>query len=197
MSAGAERLAAVVLAGGAGTRFGGADKGLVAWRGKALVAHALERLEAAGVREIVVSANRNREAYAAFGFPVIEDEAPGAFRGPLAGIARALAHVAAPRLFTVPVDVPGWPAELPARLDAALDGKSVAACSVAHVAGRREPLFAVYRTSVAPAAREALARGTLAVHAFQDAAGCVELEVDAPAHAFANLNTPGDATARA
>ena len=190
MSAVAERLAAVVLAGGAGARFGGADKGLVAWRGRPLVAQALERLEAAGLREIVVSANRNRDAYAAFGFPVIEDDVPGAFNGPLAGIARALAHVAAPRLFTVPVDAPGWPADLPGRLDAALDANRDAACSVARVAGRREPLFAVYRTSIAPAAREAVLRGALAVHAFQDAVGCMECEVSAPALAFANFNTP-------
>src|SRR5688572_5295458 len=169
MSAGAERLAAVVLAGGAGSRFGGADKGLVAWRGRPLVVHVLERLAAAGLREIVVSANRNRDAYAAFGFPVIEDELPGAFHGPLAGIARALAHVAAARLFTVPVDAPGWPADLPLRLDGELDANRTAACCVARVAGRREPLFAVYRSAVAPAAREAVVRGALAVHAFQDA----------------------------
>lgn len=194
MSADADRLAAVVLAGGAGVRWGGTDKGLVAWRGRPLVAHALERLADAGMREIVVSANRNRDAYAAFGCPVIEDDVPGAFHGPLAGIARALAHVAAPRLFTVPVDAPGWPVDLPRRLDAALDARRAAACSVARVAGRREPLFAVYRTSVAPMAREALVRGALAVHAFQDAIGCVELEVCAPALAFANLNTPGSAT---
>ena len=191
MSAGAERLAAVVLAGGAGARFGGADKGLVAWHGRPLVAHALERLAASGVREIVVSANRNRDAYTAFGFPVIEDELPGAFHGPLAGIARALSHVAAARLFTVPVDAPGWPADLPGSLDAALDSTRSAACSVARVAGRREPLFAVYRTSVAPIARDAVAGGALAVHAFQDAIGCGELDVSAPALAFANLNTPG------
>lgn len=194
MSAGAERLAAVVLAGGAGSRWGGADKGLVAWRGKPLVARALERLADAGVREIVVSANRNHDAYAAFGFPVIEDEVPGAFHGPLAGVARALAHVAAQRLFTVPVDAPGWPVDLPRRLDSALDAHRDAACCVARVAGRREPLFAVYRTSIAPTARDAVARAALAVHAFQDAVGCVELDVPAPALAFANLNTPGSMT---
>ncbi|HVF34188.1 MAG TPA: NTP transferase domain-containing protein, partial [Candidatus Saccharimonadia bacterium] len=128
MSSGAD--AAVVLAGGAGTRVGGRDTGLLEWRGATLVAHALQRLVQAGFDEIVVSANRNLDEYARLGRVVIADEDPGSFRGPLAGIARALGAVPASCLFTVPVDVPEWPLDLPQRL-AALLGTSDVACAVA------------------------------------------------------------------
>ena len=135
MSNGDDGVAAVVLAGGAGTRLGGADKGLVAWRGRPLVAHALERLADSGVDAIVISANRHLEQYAAYGRPVLADEEPAAFRGPLAGIARALAAVGASYLFTVPVDVPAWPLELPRRLREATERRMRAVSRSGRLAG--------------------------------------------------------------
>ena len=63
----------VVLAGGQGSRMGGVDKGLQPFRGKPMVAHAVERL-GAQVDELLINANRNPEAYAAFGHRVIADE---------------------------------------------------------------------------------------------------------------------------
>ena len=189
MSSGAD--AAVVLAGGAGTRVGGRDKGLLAWHGTTLAAHALQRLADAGFEEIVVSANRNLDDYARLGRAVFADAEPAAFLGPLAGIARALGTVRAPRLFTVPVDVPDWPLDLPRRLAACLDAGN-AACAVARVGGRREPLFALYGAQCVHAACDALDEGRFSVREFQDAVGCVELSLpDSWGPAFANLNTAG------
>ena len=51
----------LVLAGGQGSRMGGVDKGLQPFRGKAMAAHAIERL-APQVDEILVNANRNARA---------------------------------------------------------------------------------------------------------------------------------------
>ena len=59
----------LVLAGGQGTRMGGADKGLQLLDGTPLALHALRRL-APQVGTMLVSANRNHAAYAAFGAPV-------------------------------------------------------------------------------------------------------------------------------
>jgi hypothetical protein len=56
----------IVLAGGQGRRMGGVDKGLVAFRGAPMVAAVIERL-APQVGAIVVNANQNADAYAAFG----------------------------------------------------------------------------------------------------------------------------------
>ena len=82
----------VVLAGGQGSRMGGVDKGLQPFRGKPMVAHAIERL-APQVDELLINANRNPDAYAGFGHRVIADEIAG-FAGPLAGFERGLAHEA-------------------------------------------------------------------------------------------------------
>ncbi|HMX17345.1 MAG TPA: molybdenum cofactor guanylyltransferase, partial [Rhodocyclaceae bacterium] len=109
----------LVLAGGLGRRMGGADKGLLDYAGRALVAAAIERLRPQ-VGTLMVNANRNGEAYAAFGFPVLADAVAG-FAGPLAGLQAGLAACTTPLLVTVPCDSPDAPRDLVARLGAALE----------------------------------------------------------------------------
>src|SRR5687767_9816016 len=104
----------VILAGGQGSRMGGIDKGLRDFRGRPLVGHAIERL-APQVDELLINANRNPEAYARFGYPVIADEIPG-FAGPLAGFERGLAHARGDLVVTAPCDSPFLPADLVERL---------------------------------------------------------------------------------
>src|SRR5438132_12007492 len=112
----------IVLAGGQGSRMGGVDKGLQAFRGKPMAAHAIERL-APQVDELLINANRNPEAYARFGHRVIADEIAG-FAGPLAGFERGLAHARGELVCTVPCDSPFLPADLVARLRSALERES-------------------------------------------------------------------------
>ncbi len=81
-----ERVAAVILAGGHGSRMGGADKGLIDYQGRPLVEWGLAAL-APQVGEIVISANRNIERYAAYGYRVLPDTLPD-YPGPLAASAR-------------------------------------------------------------------------------------------------------------
>lgn len=177
---------AAVLAGGAGMRVDRSDKGLLALAGKPLVAHVRERL-AGQVGRIVICANRNVQAYAAFG-EVIADAQPG-FLGPLAGIATALAACATPWLLTVPVDSPSFPPDLCRRLHAhAVAGAVVA---VVHDGRRREPLFALYRREVAAWARDALSRNS-PVWRWQDELGAVEVDFSGSAAELMNLNTPDD-----
>lgn len=107
-------VAAIVLAGGRGRRLDGRDKGLVELAGRPLAAWVIERLRPqAG--EIVVSANRNLDAYAALGCPVVPDTLPGQ-PGPLAGILAAAGRVAADWLLVTPCDTPFLPADLATRL---------------------------------------------------------------------------------
>jgi molybdopterin-guanine dinucleotide biosynthesis protein A len=181
---GATGLAGGILAGGAGRRVGGADKGLLEWKGRPLVEHALDRLRPQ-VDAIVIGANRNRDAYAVLGHAVVVDAAPG-FRGPLAGLAALLAASPAEWVLCVPVDVPGFPLDLGARLRAALaPGDRLA---VAHDGRRRQVLCLLAHRGLAPSAAAALARGDAAVHAWQDAVGVVEVDFADQADAFANLN---------
>lgn len=183
-----ETIIAIVLAGGAGIRAGGRDKGLLAWHGKPLIEHALEGLARAGVTEIIISANRNLDRYAHYGHRVVSDAVPG-HAGPLAGIAAGLSAARTQRVLTIPVDAPVWPATLADGLAAALDAGS-ALCAVAHDGAARQPLFALYARACASAANAALARGEGAVWRFQDGIGAVEVRFDRAGDAFANINAP-------
>jgi len=79
---------AIILAGGAGKRFGGQDKGLIEWRGKPLVAHSIELL-APQVNHVIVSCNRNQEQYARYCANLVRDRRAD-HQGPLAGIEAGL-----------------------------------------------------------------------------------------------------------
>ncbi len=112
-------VAAVILAGGLGRRMGGADKGLVDYQARPLIEWALDAL-APQVDQLVISANRNLDRYAAYGYRVLPDTLPN-YPGPLAGVLAALDAVQADWLLVVPCDTPHLPPDLAARLlDAAL-----------------------------------------------------------------------------
>ena len=100
----------LVLAGGRGSRMGGADKGLQSYRGMPLAMHAMLRL-APQVGRVMINANRNLAAYESFGAPVFTD-ASGDFAGPLAGFVAGLEQCDTPYLVTVPCDSPLFPDDL-------------------------------------------------------------------------------------
>ncbi|HWP13243.1 MAG TPA: molybdenum cofactor guanylyltransferase MobA [Ramlibacter sp.] len=104
----------VILAGGRGSRMGGADKGLQNFNGVPLALHTLMRL-APQVGEVMINANRNLGAYEAFGVPVWPDVLAD-YAGPLAGFLTALERCETPWLATVPCDTPLFPQDLVARL---------------------------------------------------------------------------------
>lgn len=183
----AERLAAVILAGGLGRRMGGADKGLIAYQGRPLVEWALAAL-APQVDELVISANRNPDAYAAYGHRVLPDTLPD-FPGPLAGVLAALQSVTADWLVVVPCDTPHVPADLVARLqDAALQEKVPLA--IAADDARMHHTCFIVRTDQRDTLTAFLARGERAVRHWQ--AGLASTTVRFDAACLANFNTPGD-----
>lgn len=179
---------AIVLAGGEGRRMGGVDKGLLEFAGRPLVEHVLARI-APQVGAVILSANRNGEVYARYGFPVVADRRAG-FNGPLAGIEAALAAVGTPWALVVPCDLPALPADLNARLAAAR------APAVAVAGGRRH---AVLRLPSDSAGRIAalLDAGERRVSALCSALDAVEVGFDDAADGFVNLNTPAELTRRA
>lgn len=176
----------LVLAGGQGSRMGGVDKGLAAFRGKPMVAHAIERL-APQVDEILVNANRNPEAYARFGHRVIADEIPG-FAGPLAGFERGLAHARGQLVATVPCDSPFLPADLVARLRAALEGAG-AQLAVARTGDQPHPVFCLMRREVHASLTAFLASGQRKIDKWYASLSVAEVAFDDEADAFANINT--------
>ena len=183
-----ERVAAVVLAGGQGRRMGGADKGLIDYRGRPLVEWVLAALTLQ-VGELVISANRNLEAYAAFGYRVLPDTLPD-YPGPLAGVLAALDAVTADWLLVAPCDTPHLPPDLAARLLAAARQANAVLAVAADPVRVHHSCFIV-RCDQRDHLEAYLARGERAVRHWQ--AGLVSATAVFDAACFANVNTPEDA----
>jgi molybdopterin-guanine dinucleotide biosynthesis protein A len=176
----------IVLAGGQGRRMGGVDKGLQKLRGKPMAQWVIERL-APQVDEIIVNANQNLDAYAAFGYPVVRDDVAG-FAGPLAGLQAGLRAAQRALVVTVPCDSPFLPADLVARLRAALEAKG-ADLAVAKTGDQAHPVFALVRRAVLPHLEQFLASGGRKIDAWYATLQVVEVSFDDEAEAFRNINT--------
>ncbi len=188
-----DALTVAILAGGAATRLGGRDKGLVMLDGRALVDHVLDAARAMSVQPpaILVIANRNLDDYAQRAH-TLPDALPG-YRGPLAGVATALAACTTPWLLSLPVDGPDPPRDLAARLLSMAHARAIPAC-VAHDGERRQPLFALYRRDLASSAATAAAEGQGVAH-WQDRIGAHEVDFRDRRRQFVNLNAPEDVAA--
>jgi molybdenum cofactor guanylyltransferase len=179
----------LILAGGRGTRMGSVEKGLQPFRGKAMIAHVIERL-APQVAALAINANQERDAYRTFGLQVWPDRVPD-FAGPLAGLEAGLAMAETDFVAAVPCDSPFLPADLIARLAEALahTGASAAFAVTGIGAARRaHPVFCLLHRNLLPALRTYLDGGGRKVGAWlQDVqAATAVFEDDA---AFQNINT--------
>lgn len=176
-----------VLAGGRGSRLGGADKAWCEYRGHALVDRVLHALSG-GFAARLISHPGADPRFAARGLTAVADRQDG-FRGPLAGIDALLSECATPWLLTVPVDVCELPDDLFTRL-----ARAAALPSRGAVAGDAEglqPLLSLWPVDAArPAVISALADGPGAVHPL--VAGLGLAPVAWPDRVFGNLNTPDD-----
>jgi len=105
----------VILAGGQGRRMGGIDKGWYEYEGRPLIETAIARL-APQLDQLIISANRNIEAYQRLGYEVVSDLSDQAL-GPLAGIEAALQQVQGEAVYVVPCDSPNLPLNLCQQLD--------------------------------------------------------------------------------
>lgn len=185
----AEPVSAIILAGGQAQRLGGLDKGLVELDGKRLIAHVLERL-AGQVDEILISANRNLDVYADYGWPVVPDGESG-YPGPLAGILAGAGQARHDWLLVVPCDTPFLPETLAERM---LERGRTAAVPLVRASDAMRIHYAVmllHRTLVADLA-DWLKAGERRVQAWQARHAHTEVRFEEPPWAFMNINTPED-----
>lgn len=179
----------ILLAGGLGRRMSadgqGLDKGLQPLRGRPMAAHVIDRL-APQVGTLAINANRNLDAWRAFGLPVFEDRI-GGFAGPLAGLHAAMRFALTPWVVTAPCDSPFLPTDLVARLaHAAIASK--ARVAVARTGTQAQPVFALVACSLHEDLDAFLASGRRRIDAWYAPLGAIEVPFDDEA-AFLNINT--------
>ncbi len=203
----AQKVCAVVLAGGQGSRMGGVDKGLQSFKGQALALHAVQRLQQQTPHppaHIAVNANRNGPLYAVWGLPVWPD-ATEDFSGPLAGFQSALRHcreaaTSYEYLLTVPCDSPRFPLDLLERLVQGLQHNdaviSVAAAAELDSTGqtmlRVQPVFCLLHTSLLASLETFMGDGGRKINAWIQQHRHTTVSFDHPSDdplAFANANT--------
>ncbi|NJP51157.1 molybdenum cofactor guanylyltransferase [Streptomyces sp. SBST2-5] len=137
---GAPAYDAVVLAGGAARRLGGADKPAVRVGGRTLLDRVLTAC--AGARTTVVVADPRPTVR-----PVVwaREEPPGG--GPLAALDAGLGHTTAEHALLLSADLPFLDARTVRELLTALRGTGADGVQLTDADGREQPLVAAYRTS--------------------------------------------------
>lgn len=182
-----EMITGVILAGGQGRRMGSVDKGLQPFRGEPMAAAVLRRF-APQVAEVLINANRNRDEYARFGYPVIADSIEG-FAGPLAGLYAGLSAARHELVATTPCDSPLLPLDLVARLHSSLI-EARAQLAVAKTFSQVHPVFCLCRRDLLAHLAQFLQRGGRKIDAWYAALVIVEVTFDDQPQAFINVNTP-------
>lgn len=182
-------ISTVILAGGLGTRIGGA-KGLQPLHGRALIDWVLDRVGRQS-DEVLINVNGAYDAYTHFGHRIIADRTPG-WAGPLAGLQSAMQCARLDWVACVPCDTPFLPDDLLARLFAAVKSDAIEA-AVAVVEGRRQPTIALYHKRVLPGLDAYLSAGGRKVSDWQNTLRLNEVIFD-NAHAFTNVNSQHELT---
>jgi molybdopterin-guanine dinucleotide biosynthesis protein A len=166
---------------------GGEDKGLLLFRGWPLVSYALEALKSVAGR-IIISANRNLDRYAEFGYPVVPDTT-GSFDGPLAGLLSALSWAESELVLTVPCDSPLVTGALLSRLAKEFADPDIE-IAVADDGERLHPVFLLARRSVVASLERYLRGGGRKIDPWLREHRLARTDFSDVPELFYNVNTP-------
>ncbi|MGO1693364.1 MAG: molybdenum cofactor guanylyltransferase MobA [Marinobacter sp.] len=182
----------LLLAGGAGTRMNGQDKGLIHWCERPMAHWVADALRAIS-SPLLISANRSLEEYRLLGH-VLEDSVEFKGQGPLAGLLAGLTEAQKrgfDAVLVCPCDTPGIQPELFRRLFTAWreqpDLPVIAQCD-----GRAHPLHGIYPVSLAGLLENQLRNDNRRVMVFAEIAGAKTLNCLDAADSFKNRNRPED-----
>ena len=178
----------LILAGGAGRRVGGHDKGLLNWRGRPLIEHVMDML-APQVAGVLISCNRNQDRYAAYGHRIVGDSRPG-FQGPMAGLEAAGQDIATEFTLICPCDTPLLPADLAPRLfrGFASAGGEQLDISYAGDGTRGQYLCALIRTACLASIGDYLDQGGRSVRGWYKLHATLQVDFSDCPEAFRNFN---------
>ena len=193
----AEKLAAVILAGGRSLRMG-QTKATLPLAGETLLARVLRAVRPlVGEIVIVAAADQALPLDGGSGVRIVRDHVFGA--GPLPAVARGLDAVTADAAFALACDTPFVRADVLRYLASRLEADDAAV--VPEWEGRLQPLVALYRPSLGVELEALAARGEARLQAVADLPGVVvvperELRgLDPAGDSFRALNTPADLVA--
>jgi molybdopterin-guanine dinucleotide biosynthesis protein A len=181
----------LLLAGGRGQRMGGADKGLLEWQGRPLIAW-LHDLVRPLTDDLIISCNRNSDRYACFADRLVHDDDKD-FQGPLAGIRAGLRVAQHAHLLSLPCDAP--------RLDNALLHTLLDQAGERAVVLRRgdyyEPLFSLIPCALLADLEQAWQAGERSPQRWLRSLDPLTIDCALADPRLANFNTPDTlATAR-
>lgn len=180
-------LAAIVLAGGEGSRIGGC-KPLLRVGGERLIDRAV-RL-ARTYSDFAAVAVRNPAQVPDLDAELIQDEA---VEGPLGGLVAGLRFARKANtgfLLVIPADTPFLPADLLLRLGEAI---GVGSCAVSSSGGRIHPVCSLWRTNVAARIEAYVAMGRRSLLGLADFVGAATAEwPGGPNDPFLNINSAED-----
>lgn len=191
------KIAAVILSGGVGQRFGGEDKGLIPYAGKPLIEHTLAAVSPQ-VDTVLLCVNRNLDQYRKYSFQLVQDESEERL-GPLAGISSAITqiqnsadnqstkHASIDYMLVATCDSPKLPADYVDSLMAAINGHDVA---VVHDGERRQNLHCLVARSAWYSLRNFFAQGGRAMHRWLSTVEVIEVDFSGQHEHFWNLNSP-------
>ena len=141
--------------------------------------------------DVIISANRNQQAYSELGLTVIEDSfAAGEYAGPLAGILSALYCCETEFLLSVPCDTPCLPVTLQEQLYSEMLTSGADVVTVDD-GNRQQSIIMLVRTHMANDLKAWLEQGNRAVQDWIAATSHSVVSINEPA-AFNNLNTESD-----
>jgi len=179
---------------------GGIDKGLLAFQGRPLVSHAIQRLEnqTIPIGSIRINANRQLQDYQSLGLPVLVDSHTD-FAGPLAGFLAGMENCSHTYLLSVPCDSPFFPLDLAEKMAAHLSQSqadiAVAAACDADGVVRIQPVFCLMKATLKDHLQAFLSAGGRKIDAWTACHQVVHVLFDDPHEhglAFRNFNTLAD-----
>lgn len=182
----AGNISCIILAGGQGARFNNQDKGLIKLDGAPFVEHVINCVSNQ-VDDIVISANRNRQAYSEYSSTVVEDHT-SEYHGPLSGICAALPLCRHEWVLVVPCDMPYLPDDLTSRLASALDDKQIA---VVQANDRMQLVFLMHH-SLLPSIETSLDLGHYKTLQWLQSHKHVVVEFRDNHRTFANINSDAE-----
>lgn len=147
----ANKVTGIILAGGKSKRMG-IDKGLMPYRGKAMIEYSIDAL-LPFCNSILISTSKVE--YSRFGFNLVDDEIPES--GPIGGLYSCLKRSNTPLNVCLPCDVPNISREV---VEFLIKQADVNKC-VVPVTNGAEPLIAVYPLHVLDTLKELIDSGML------------------------------------